>query len=207
MNDAAEVFGSGWIYFKTRARSGALVRYAGRPWSPTTASLPRRRATDSDGDGVADYLEFAGYVYDWSAGRFVLDPAGYHTDPAQYSTDQDAYGDGMEVSKINMDVAVRSPGDHPLVPAYPDIMVELTGYSVTLNANVETSQGRELASGTTWSREDGGTSSFEWGLEEEVKVSGYSSRTWERAGRSGSWASRPGPTPPPGTRPGAGAPP
>jgi hypothetical protein len=180
VNDAAEVFGSGWIYFKTRGSVGALG--AAMPAALVNdASLPNDE-TDSDGDGVADYLEFAGYVYDWSAGRFVLDPAGYHTDPAQYSTDQDAYGDGMEVSKINMDVAVRSPGDHPLVPAYPDIMVELTGYSVTLNANVETSQGRELGSGTTWSRENGGTSSFEWGLEEEVKASGKFSLTDMGAG-------------------------
>ena len=67
--------------------------------------------TDSDGDGVPDYLELAGYRYDWSESRFVLDPSGFHTDPMQYSTDQDAYSDGMEVSGLNMDVAVREPGN------------------------------------------------------------------------------------------------
>ena len=175
VSDAIEVFGSGWIYFQTRGSVGSLG--SGSPAAVVNdPSLPNDE-TDSDGDGVADALEFAGYRYDWSLGRFVLDPGGHHTDPAQYSTDQDAYGDGMEVSGINMDVAVRAPGDHPLVPAYPDITVELTGYSVTLNADVETSQGRELEKGTTWSREDGGTSSFEWGLEEEVKASGKFSLT------------------------------
>lgn len=175
VEDAVEVFGAGWIYLKTRGAVGALG--SATPAAVANDASQPHDETDSDGDGVADYLEVAGYRYDWSAGRFVLDPLGFHTDPAQYSTDQDAYGDGMEVSGINMDVAVRAPGDHPLVPAYPDIMVELTGYSVTLNADVETSQGRELGSGTTWSREDGGTSSFEWGLEEEVTAKGKFSLT------------------------------
>ena len=47
---------------------------------------------DTDGDGVADELEVAGYY--WKDGKFVKwdgDPSivYYRTDPTQFSTDQD----------------------------------------------------------------------------------------------------------------------
>ena len=86
--------------------------------------------TDSDVDGVPDQLEMSGYF--WKDGKFRLwdgDPnvTYYRTDPDQWSTDQDPYSDGMEVSRIKMDVSVAEPGNHPLVPAYPDIYVSMDG--------------------------------------------------------------------------------
>jgi len=113
---------------------------------------------DTDGDGVPNYLEYYGYTYDWMTERFVLwdgDPTVRHfrTDPLQRSTDQDAFPDGMEVSGAIMDVAVQGPGDDPLVPAYPNVVVQLEGYSVTLNETITYTEGGSLTKGTTWNRE------------------------------------------------------
>lgn len=153
LGDAFEVFGASWVYLHSRGKAGTLpasdpALQASDPARDHTADL-----VDSDGDGVPDYLEVAGYRYDWKRARFVLDPDGFHTDPLQWSTDQDAYGDGMEVSGINMDVAVRAPGNHPLVPAYPDIVIELRGYTIALNEQVTDGSGGQLEKGLTWSRE------------------------------------------------------
>lgn len=118
------------------------------------------RYIDTDADGVPNYLEFYGYVYDWMTGMFVscedIDCGGltvYRSDPLQPSTDQDPYGDGMEVSGARMDVSVVTPGDHPLVPAYPNLVVELVGYSVTLNEDITYGTGGSLSKGTEWSRQ------------------------------------------------------
>lgn len=112
---------------------------------------------DTDGDGVADFLEYYGYRYDWLTGRFVAwngDPAERHfrTDPLQPSTDQDPYPDGMEVSGAFMDVAVHSPGNHPLIPAYPNLVMRLAGYAVTLNEDVTYAEGESLSKGQSWTR-------------------------------------------------------
>lgn len=115
---------------------------------------------DTDGDGVANYLEFYGYTYDWLTGRFVscedIDCTGrtiYRSDPLQRSTDQDAYSDGMEVSRLSADVAVRDPGNHPLVPALPNIVVQLAGYQVTLNDDITYEEGGSVTKGYSWSRQ------------------------------------------------------
>ena len=154
LNDAFEIFGSGWIYLASGGKAGKLDGEA----TALPASDPARvhdaaELVDSDGDEVADYLEFAGYEYDVATARFVLAPNGFHTDPLQWSTDQDAYSDGMEVSRINMDVAVREPGDDPLFAAYPDIVVELTGYTVTANETITDGRGGQVSKGQSWSRE------------------------------------------------------
>lgn len=120
---------------------------------------------DSDGDGIANYLEFYGYTYDWLTEAFVAwdgDPAitYYRTDPLQLSTDQDAYSDATEVTGIGLDVTLQAPGAHPLVPAIPNIVVELVGYSVTLNQEITYEEGRSLAVGQTWERTTEQASSF-----------------------------------------------
>jgi hypothetical protein len=119
---------------------------------------------DTDGDGVPDCLEYYGYSYDFQAGKFIAwdgDPATPHffTDPLQASTDQDAYPDGMEVSKRNLDPTVRSPGDDPLVPAYPNIVCELASYSVTLNEEIQITQSESLSKGRSWTRQTAQTHS------------------------------------------------
>lgn len=115
---------------------------------------------DTDNDGIPNYLEFYGYTYNWMSGRFLPwdeedvknDPSVpyYKSDPLQPSTDQDPYSDSMEVSGAFMDVTVEPPGDMPMVPAYPDIVVKLERYEITLNASITTSAGTSLAEGETW---------------------------------------------------------
>ena len=153
IDDAFEVFGTSWLHVRAQGRAGTLMADEPAQGAADPARGHDAELVDSDGDGVPDYLEYAGYSYDWRLGKFVLDPNGYHTDPLQWSTDQDAYSDGMEVSGINMDVAVKSPGNHPLVPAYPDIVIELTGYSIALNEQITDGSGGQIEKGTTWSRE------------------------------------------------------
>ena len=82
-----------------------------------------------------------------------MDQPYFKTDPLQPSTDQDPYGDDMEASGNLMDVLVRSPGNLPMVPAYPNIVVRLEGYEVTLNAEITHSEGGSLAEETNWSRQ------------------------------------------------------
>jgi len=113
---------------------------------------------DTDGDGIANYLEYYGYTYDFLTGQFLAwngDPQVPHffTDPLQVSTDQDAYSDATEASGALLDPSVESPGDDPLVPAYPNIVVELAGYTVTLNEDVQISQEESLEKGRSWTRE------------------------------------------------------
>ena len=115
---------------------------------------------DSDGDGIADYLEYYGYTYEWEWGRYVPwteeyvknDPtvSYFKTDPLQPSTDQDPYSDDMEATGILMDVAVGAPGNLPMVPAYPDIVVKLERYEITLNADITTSTAKSLWNEENW---------------------------------------------------------
>ena len=114
--------------------------------------------TDNDGDGIPNYLEYYGYTYDWMSDTYDLwdgkniDQPYYKTDPLQPSTDQDPYGDAMETSGTLMDVSVREPGSMPMVPAYPNIVIRLEGYDVTLNQDITISEGESLAKDTNWSR-------------------------------------------------------
>ncbi|MBK9797821.1 MAG: hypothetical protein IPP58_15345 [Holophagaceae bacterium] len=135
---------------------------------------------DSDGDGIPNYLEIYGYTYDAITGKPKLwdgknhSVRYYKTDPNQRSTDQDPFDDLTEVSGTNMDVSVKGPGDLPMVPALPEIVVRLEGYRVTLNDTITVTQGRSVSKGTTWdssatamdsrTRED----NWEVGIEAEV---------------------------------------
>ena len=115
----------------------AIVAIAGCGGTPASK-------VDTDGDGVPDELEVAGYY--WKDGKFVKWDGDssivyYRTDPTQFSTDQDPYGDGMEVSGVKMDTSVAAPGNHPLVPAYPDVYVSMSGYDVIPKATIQNSAG------------------------------------------------------------------
>ncbi|MCK6460392.1 MAG: hypothetical protein L6Q95_10920 [Planctomycetes bacterium] len=150
---------------------------------------------DTDGDGIANYLEYYGYTHDFLTGEFMIwngDPAvpHYFTDPLQSSTDQDAYSDATEASGTLLDPSIEDPGADPLVPAYPNIVVELTGYTVTLNEEIEITQGTSLEKGRSWTRETaqsysetneagwqvGGETSF--GKESGVKISANYGEKW-----------------------------
>jgi len=150
---------------------------------------------DTDGDGIPNYLEYYGYTYDFLTGEFLAwngDPAvpHYFTDPLQISTDQDAYSDATEASGTQLDPSVEDPGTDPLVPAYPNIVVELAGYTVSLNEEIEITQGTSLEKGRSWTRETeqsySETNESEWqvggeasyGTESGVKVSANYGEKW-----------------------------
>ncbi len=129
---------------------------------------------DSDGDGIANYLEYFGYTYNWFMDEYSLwtgaddDIYYFKTDPLQPSTDQDPYSDGMESSGALMDVLVEAPGDLPMIPAYPNIVVRLEGYDVTLNSEISYSHGGSMSEETSWSREASVETAFEAGVSFEV---------------------------------------
>ncbi|MCX6646706.1 MAG: hypothetical protein NTY09_10160 [bacterium] len=124
------------------------------------------QTTDSDGDGVPNYLEYYGFTYDWMSGTYHLwdghsiNNPYFKTDPLQPSTDQDPYSDSMEASGAFMDVSVHEPGDYPMVPAYPDIIVRLEGYDVAVNEEITLEEGNSLEQGTEWSTQTQKQSSF-----------------------------------------------
>ena len=109
---------------------------------------------DQDGDGIPSDYELHGFYYeidqatgedwlvkwdgDWKKPRYV-------TDPTQWSTDGDPWSDWEEATKRNMDQRVKHPGDHPDIPAYPEIYAAVRGYQIDLNedVSVETSDGKE----------------------------------------------------------------
>lgn len=136
---------------------------------------------DSDGDGIPNYLELYGYTYNALLGTFNkwnddYTKTYYKTDPNQKSTDQDPFSDSVEVSGVNMDVAIREPGNLPMVPAMPEIVVRLEGYRVTLNQTITYAEGKTLGEGTSWERSssasDSHTSESKWevGVEREAEL-------------------------------------
>lgn len=137
---------------------------------------------DTDGDLVSDILELNGYWYDFKRGKFVpwysVDEnrkvlAGspnqehFKTDPIRFSTDEDPYGDGMEVSGLLMDMSVIAPGNHPLVPAFPNIYVSMQSYEVTAKEKIVSRKGGETQSSWTNSTTDETT----WEVHADGKLS------------------------------------
>lgn len=137
---------------------------------------------DSDQDGIPNYLEFYGFTYDLLNGKPKLWDGDhsvryYKTDPNQRSTDQDPFDDRTEVSGTNMDVSVKGPGDLPMVPALPEIVVRLEGYQVALNSDITVTNGRTISKEATWDATTTATDSrtrednWEVGVEAEVGFS------------------------------------
>ncbi len=157
---------------------------------------------DSDADGIPNYLEMYGFTYDPLSGKPKLwdgvdhSVRYYKTDPNQRSTDQDPFDDLTEISGTNMDVSVTGPGDLPMVPALPEIVVRLEGYRVTLDQEITVTQTESLEKGSTWERSTGATHSnttehgWEVGYEAEAGFSfpGVSASVTFHANYSGSIA-------------------
>jgi hypothetical protein len=91
---------------------------------------------------------------------------------------------------------VRHPGDHPLVPATPNIVCNLLGYEVTLNETLEVTESQTLSKGTTWTSsteetyslayrfewEFGGSFTYSWKTGEtgaEIEVNGHVGGGWD----------------------------
>lgn len=111
---------------------------------------------DSDNDGIPNYLEYYGYTYNWLTDTYSIwngydiTQQYFKTDPLQWSTDQDPYSDSMETSKLMMDPSVQYPGDLPMVPGFPEIVVYLEQYSVTPIAEITSEEGGSVSSEDTW---------------------------------------------------------
>ena len=108
---------------------------------------------DIDGDGIPNHFELEGYY-------FSIEPDGLpyiikwdglditkpyvKTDPTQWSSDGDPFSDWEETTRINMDQRVKSPGDHPCIPAFPKLEAVLTSYTIDMieDVEVQTSTGR-----------------------------------------------------------------
>ncbi|MBI5891728.1 MAG: hypothetical protein HZB47_13860 [Nitrosomonadales bacterium] len=156
--DFVEIFGTGFVneasLIPDKNHNGTL---AALDADDDGDGIVDGQQLDSDGDGIPDYLEYYGYTYDWMTGKYAAWDGDYSknyfkTDPHQKSTDQDPFDDNVEITGVNMDVSVTDPGSLPMVPAYPDIVVRLEGYTVTLNQELTWTQGSSLAKGTTWDR-------------------------------------------------------
>ena len=141
---------------------------------------PDDPSVDSDGDGISNYLELNGYTYDPISNTYSLWDGDasveyFKSDPQQWSTDGDPYSDSMEVSKTNIDRSVLPPGDHPMIPGYPNFIVKLIGYTVALNSTITQTDGTEHQTGTTWNRETSDTTSTtdesHWDVSDEVSCS------------------------------------
>ena len=122
-------------------------------------------AEDLDNDGIPNAWEHYGFGIDPTTGELIplfddstdppttYDPAQdnyqrvyFFTDPANPSTDNDPYSDYMEVMGVDsqgnpMDPAVKQPGGHPRVPAYPDFAIELSSYTITPQATITSTTG------------------------------------------------------------------
>ena len=140
---------------------------------------------DRDEDGICNCFEYYGFRYDavfygTYVRAFELNETGYPvvpvpqdpkdpyflTDPTQYSTDQDPYGDGMEASGVNMDTAVLPPGNHPLVPAYPDIYARMNNYEITPVGPITTTTGKTTQDAWSESTTASDETSTNWGISE-----------------------------------------
>ena len=120
---------------------------------------------DTDGDRIPDVLETNGYTYDFDSLSFKpwngdISQPYFKSDPTQKSTDQDAWSDYDESSTVNMDTSVLPPGNHPMVPAYPNFSVKLIDYTITLIADITTMNGETHSSGDSFSVQTEDTTSF-----------------------------------------------
>lgn len=145
---------------------------------------------DVDGDGIPNDFELFGFYFEiaednkpyfvrwpWWKDIYELDVPYYKTDPTQWSSDGDPFSDWEEATKINLDQRIKSPGDHPCIPAYPRLECYLTSYSINLMQDVEitsTSGGKTQSAWdkTTNTITQAKTSYVSHGVEHYSKVSG-----------------------------------
>ncbi len=144
---------------------------------------------DRDEDSICNCFEYYGFRYDavfygTYVRAFELNETGYPvlpvpqdpkdpyflTDPTQFSTDQDPYGDGMEASGVNMDTAVLPPGNHPLVPAYPDIYARMNSYEITPVGPITTTTGKTTQDAWSESTTKSDETSSKWGISAGASV-------------------------------------
>lgn len=142
---------------------------------------------DQDGDGIPSDYELHGFYYeidqvtgedwfvkwdgDWKKPRYI-------TDPTQWSTDGDPWSDWEEATKRNMDQRVKHPGDHPDIPAYPEIYAAVTGYQIDLNNDVEIESSNGNSAEKSWSS-DQLTSGWESSSDNNFSVDAFGQLKYE----------------------------
>ncbi|MFS1519441.1 PA14 domain-containing protein [Bacillus sp. SCS-151] len=155
----------------------------------SSAPTPCTEGYDGDADCIPDDWEMEGFTYIFGVGLVEWDDeyldqwTMYNTDPSQKSTDQDPYTDYMEATKVNMDRAVLSPGDHPLVPAYPDIEVTLDGFDYTPNETITLTDGSSISNTQSFNTQtydlttitNGFNSSVEYGMAVKASLNPFNS--------------------------------
>jgi hypothetical protein len=116
---------------------------------------------DLDDDWIPSDFELHGFYYELDAESgqdyFVkwdgdISKPYYKTDPTKWSSDGDPWSDWEEATKLNLDQRVKIPGDHPCIPAYPDLYVTLDSYSIELNEDVDISSSEGGSSERSWSQ-------------------------------------------------------
>ncbi len=126
---------------------------------------------DLDGDYIPTDFELAGFYYeidpltgeDW----FVkwdgdINRAYFKTDPTKWSSDADPWSDWEEATKRNLDQRVKSPGDHPCIPAYPNIQAVLTSYSIEDASKISSTNATSAQSSWTNSVENSSKLTTDW---------------------------------------------
>lgn len=114
---------------------------------------------DMDGDGIPNNYELHGFYfafdennepwfYKWTEGDYSK--KYFKTDPTKWSTDGDPFSDWEESTKINLDQRVKIPGDHPCIPAYPDVHFVLERYEIIMNNSVEIESSNGVATERAW---------------------------------------------------------
>jgi hypothetical protein len=128
---------------------------------------------DLDGDYIPSDFELSGFYYeidpisgeDWFV-KWDGEPNRnyYKTDPTKWSTDADPWSDWEEATKRNLDQRLKHPGDHPCIPAYPEIQAVLVSYSVEDASKIESTSGKTTQSGWTNSVESKDKTETDWNL-------------------------------------------
>jgi len=127
---------------------------------PVSGQMEQYPQTDTDQDGIPDYLEVNGYYYDAGNGTFALKPADdpdpyfieYHyTDWQHESSDQDPYDDNMETTGANMDpLANVDGGDDPIVAAYPKMSIFLDESEISPQRDIVISGTKKKTTEDSW---------------------------------------------------------
>ena len=116
---------------------------------------------DLDDDWIPSDFELNGFYYeldpDTGQDYFVkwdgdISKPYQKTDPTKWSSDGDPWSDWEEATKINLDQRLKAPGDHPCIPAYPDIYVALDSYTIELKEDTEISSNEGGSAESSWTQ-------------------------------------------------------
>ena len=146
MDDLPDANGNGIISALDRAEAGGKILRSTSAIGVDRIRVPYpdvdpQPENDLDDDWIPSDFELEGFYYEFDAATgedwFVkwdgdITRNYQKTDPTKWSTDGDPWSDWEESTKINLDQRVKIPGDHPCIPAYPEIYVSLKDFTVQI---------------------------------------------------------------------------